>query len=39
LVVAGIAAISELPLQLWLLVAGVNSERWREQAEAARVRR
>jgi len=37
LVVAGISAISEL--QLWLLIAGVNSERWREQAEAARVRR
>ncbi len=31
-VVAVISAISEFPLQLWLLIAGVNSERWKVQA-------
>ena len=29
------SAISELPLQLWLLIFGVNDQRWREQAAAA----
>jgi hypothetical protein len=37
--IAGASAISEIPLQLWLLIAGVNNERWREQAaEAAAAR-
>ena len=28
------SAIGEIPLMLWLLIAGVNDERWREQATA-----
>jgi len=32
-----IAAPGELSLMLWLLVFGVNAERWREQARAAEV--
>jgi hypothetical protein len=28
-------ALGELSLILWLLVVGVNSERWKEQASAA----
>jgi hypothetical protein len=27
--------LAEIPLQLWLLIFGVNNERWRAQAEAA----
>jgi hypothetical protein len=34
-VIAVDAGIAELPLQLWLIVMGVNSERWKEQASAA----
>lgn len=32
---AGASAIGEIPLLLWLLVMGVNSQRWKEQASAA----
>src|SRR5262249_18862553 len=34
-VIAGISAVSELPLTLWLLVFGVNEQRWKEQAGTA----
>lgn len=34
-IIAGISALAEIPLQLWLLIAGVNDKRWREQAAAA----
>jgi hypothetical protein len=30
------AALGELSLTLWLLVVGVNVQRWKEQASAAR---
>jgi len=33
--IAGASAIGEIPLMLWLLIAGVNDQRWREQASAA----
>jgi hypothetical protein len=33
--IAGASALAEIPLQLWLLMMGVNSERWNEQARAA----
>jgi len=33
--IAGASAIGELPLLLWLLVRGVNNERWNQQAQAA----
>lgn len=33
--IAGASAISEIPLQLWLIIMGVNSQRWHEQAKAA----
>jgi len=33
--IAGFSAIGEIPLMLWLLIAGVNDQRWREQASAA----
>jgi hypothetical protein len=29
------SAIGEIPLMLWLLIAGVNEQRWNEQASAA----
>jgi hypothetical protein len=31
------SALGEIPLQLWLLIMGVNSERWKAQANAAAV--
>lgn len=34
-IIAAAAGVAEIPLQLWLLVAGVNPERWKEQASAA----
>jgi glucan phosphoethanolaminetransferase (alkaline phosphatase superfamily) len=34
-VIAVVAAIAEFPMQLWLIVFGVNSERWTAQAAAA----
>lgn len=33
--IAGAAALGEIPSLLWLLVVGVNDERWNEQARAA----
>ena len=30
--IAAASAIAELPLQLWLLIFGVNNERWEQQA-------
>jgi hypothetical protein len=30
-----VAGVAELPLQLWLIVMGVNNKRWTEQALAA----
>jgi hypothetical protein len=33
--IAAASALAEIPLQLWLLAVGVNSQRWREQASAA----
>lgn len=36
--IAGASALAEIPLQLWLIIMGVNSERWNKQAAAAEVR-
>jgi hypothetical protein len=33
-----VAAFAEIPLVLWLLVVGVNAQRWQEQARAANAR-
>ncbi len=33
--IAVAAGLAEIPLELWLLVMGVNAERWKEQASAA----
>jgi hypothetical protein len=33
--IAGASALGEIPLLLWLLVVGVNAQRWNEQAGAA----
>ena len=33
--IAVASGLAEIPLQLWLIVLGVNSERWKEQARAA----
>lgn len=33
--IAVASAIAEIPLQLWLIVMGVNPQRWKEQASAA----
>jgi hypothetical protein len=33
--IAAASAIGELPLQLWLLIMGVNAQRWHEQARVA----
>ena len=33
--IAGASAIAEIPLQLWLIIMGVNPLRWKEQAAAA----
>ncbi len=37
-VIAGASGLAEIPLQLWLIIAGVNAQRWKEQAAAAEVR-
>src|SRR6266851_6816519 len=36
--IAAASALAEIPLQLWLLVKGVNPQRWNEQATAAGMR-
>lgn len=36
--IAAASAIAEIPLQLWLIVKGVNPQRWQDQANAARMR-
>src|SRR6202140_1116571 len=33
--IASAAALGEIPLELWLIVRGVNVQRWKEQASAA----
>jgi hypothetical protein len=34
--IAVASALGEIPLELWLIVMGVNAQRWKEQASAAR---
>jgi len=34
-IVLGVSSLGEIPLLLWLLVVGVNDQRWKEQASAA----
>jgi len=36
--IAAASALAEIPLQLWLIVMGVNPQRWKEQASAAVMR-
>ena len=36
--IAVASALGEIPLELWLIVMGVNAQRWKEQASAAGVR-
>jgi hypothetical protein len=35
--IAAASGLAEIPLQLWLIVMGVNDQRWKEQASAAEV--
>jgi Domain of unknown function (DUF4386) len=37
-VIAAASALAEIPLQLWLVVMGVNPQRWKGQASAAEAR-
>lgn len=34
-IIAVVGALAEFPLALWLVVVGVNAQRWKEQASAA----
>jgi hypothetical protein len=34
--IAAASALGEIPLELWLIVMGVNVERWKEQSLVAR---
>jgi len=36
--IATASALAELPLQLWLIVFGVNPQRWKDKASAAALR-
>jgi hypothetical protein len=37
-VIAAASAIAEIPLQLWLIIMGVNVDRWKEQAVSSALR-